>query len=251
MSTNKQQQFAEEILKTETGDARTLRLHENILVGTVAISWALFQLALAGFLVLDSTKVRAIHLAFAMTLLFLLAPCLKKPKRFLQFLSVHNRIPAMDYILALAGSLSALYIVFDYSGLALRAGAPITRDLVIGSILVLLLLEAARRVIGPALPIIALFFTAYAFLGPHLPDLFAFKGVSIRKYLSNITLSTEGIYGIPLGVSASIVYLFVLLGALLDKAGAGRFFTNPMQFLSADADPEMGGQANLGIRLGL
>jgi TRAP transporter 4TM/12TM fusion protein len=97
---------------------------------------------------------------------------------------------------------------------------------VIGTILVLLLLEAARRVIGPALPIIALFFTAYAFMGPHLPDLFAFKGVSIRKYLSNITLSTEGIYGIPLGVSASIVYLFVLLGALLDKAGGGRFFTN-------------------------
>ena len=226
MSTIDQQEFAEEILRTETGDTRTLRLHENILVGTVAISWALFQLALAGFLVLDSTKVRAIHLAFAITLLFLLAPCLKKPKRFMRFLSVHNRIPAMDYILALAGSLSALYIVFDYSGLALRAGAPITRDLVIGSIMVLLLLEAARRVIGPALPSIAIFFTAYAFLGPHLPDIFAFKGVSLRKYLSNITLSTEGIYGIPLGVSASIVYLFVLFGALLDKAGAGRFFTN-------------------------
>jgi TRAP transporter 4TM/12TM fusion protein len=226
LSNTQNQQFAEEILKTETGDARTLRLHENILVGTVAISWALFQLALAGFLVLDSTKVRAIHLAFAMVLLFLLAPCLKRPKRFLRFLSVHDRIPAIDYILALAGSLTALYIVFDYSGLALRAGAPITRDLVIGTILVLLLLEAARRVIGPALPIIALFFTAYAFMGPHLPDLFAFKGVSIHKYLSNITLYTEGIYGIPLGVSASIVYLFVLLGALLDKAGAGRFFTN-------------------------
>jgi TRAP transporter 4TM/12TM fusion protein len=226
LSTIDQQQFAEEILKTETGDARTLSLHENILVGTVAVSWALFQLALAGFLVLDSTKVRAIHLAFAITLLFLLSPCLKKPRRYLQFLSVHQRIPMIDYILALAGCLTALYIVFDYAGLAMRAGAPITRDLVIGAILVLLLLEAARRVIGPALPIIAILFTAYAFLGPYLPDLFAFKGVSLRKYLSNITLSTEGIYGIPLGVSASIVYLFVLFGALLDKAGAGRFFTN-------------------------
>ncbi|MEJ2333872.1 MAG: TRAP transporter permease [Desulfobulbaceae bacterium] len=220
------QQFAEEILKTETGNVRSLSLHENILVGTIAISWALFQLALAGFLVLDSTKVRAIHLAFAMALLFLLAPCLKRQHKHIRFLSVHDRIPGIDYILALAGSLAALYIVFDYSGLALRAGAPISRDLVVGTILVLLLLEAARRVIGPALPIIALFFTAYAFLGPYMPDLFAFKGVSIRKYLSNITLSTEGIYGIPLGVSASIVYLFVLLGALLDKAGAGRFFTN-------------------------
>ena len=220
------QQFAEEILKTETGDVRSLNLYENILVGTLAISWALFQLTLAGFLVLDSTKVRAIHLAFAMALLFLLAPSLKRQHKYFRFLSVHHRIPCMDYILALGGSLAALYIVFDYSGLALRAGAPITRDLLAGTILVLLLLEAARRIIGPALPIIALFFTAYAFLGPFMPDLFAFKGVSISKYLSNITLSTEGIYGIPLGVSASIVYLFVLLGALLDKAGAGRFFTN-------------------------
>ncbi len=226
MSSIEDQKFAEEILKTETGDARSLNRFENFLVSSIAISWALFQLALAGFLVLDSTKVRAIHLAFAMVLLFLLAPCLKRQHRFLQFLSVHDRIPAIDYILALAGSLTALYIVFDYSGLAMRSGAPVPRDLVIGVILVLLLLEAARRVIGPALPIIALFFTAYAFMGPHLPDLFAFKGVSIRKYLSNITLYTEGIYGIPLGVSASIVYLFVLFGALLDKAGAGRFFTN-------------------------
>ena len=106
-------EFAEEILKTETGDVRSLRLHENILVGTVAISWAVFQLALAGFLVLDSTKVRSIHLAFAMALLFLLAPCLKRSRRFLRFLSVHDRIPAIDYILALVGSLTALYIVFD------------------------------------------------------------------------------------------------------------------------------------------
>ena len=225
MSTIEQQQIAEEILKTETGDARSLSLPENILVGVVAVSWALFQLGLAGFLVLDSTKVRAIHLAFALALLFLLAPCLKGKRRYLQFLAVHDRIPVIDYILALAGALAALYIVFDYNGLALRAGAPIPRDLIIGVILVLLLLESARRVIGPALPVIALFFTAYAFMGPYMPDLFAFKGVSIRKYLSNITLSTEGIYGIPLGVSASIVYLFVLLGALLDKAGAGSFFT--------------------------
>ena len=218
--------YAEELLRAETGDIRSLRKHEAWIVGFVAICWAVFQLALAGFFVLDSTKVRAIHLAFAMVLLFLLDPCIKHPKKHLRFLSVTDRIPLIDYALAAAGALCALYIVFDYDGLAMRAGMPITRDLVVGGLLVLLLLEATRRVIGPALPLIALFFTAYAFLGPHLPDLFAFKGVSIGKYLGNITLSTEGIYGIPLGVSASIVFLFVLLGALLEKAGAGNFFTN-------------------------
>ena len=205
---------------------RTLRRYEVYVVGVIAISWALFQLTLAGFLVLDSTKVRAIHLAFGLALLFLLFPCQKRPFRHLGFLSVKKGIPMIDYIMAAAGAMSALYLTLDYEGIAMRAGVPIMRDLIAGIILVVLLLEAARRVIGPALSVIAVLFTLYAFLGPHMPDLFAFKGVSLRKYLSNISLSTEGIYGIPLGVSASIVYLFVLLGALLDKAGAGMFFTN-------------------------
>ena len=226
MSSVVDKQYAEEMLRAETGDIRRLRRHEKGIVACVAIGWALFQLALAGFLVLGSTQTRAIHLCFALILLFLLEPCLKHPKKNLNFLSVTDRIPIMDYCLAGIAAFSALYIVFDYDGLALRAGMPLGRDLAIGLVLVLLLLEATRRVIGPALPIIAILFTCYAFLGPHMPDLLAFKGVSLRKYLSNVTLSTEGIYGIPLGVSASIVYLFVLLGSLLEKAGAGHFFTN-------------------------
>ena len=217
---------AEEIFKAEAGEVRNLQRHEVYIVGTIAVSWALFQLAIAGFFVLDSTTVRAIHLAFGMALLFLLNPCIRRPTKLLSFLSVKNRIPVIDYIMAAAGALCALYLALDYEGIAMRAGVPIMRDLIVGVVLVVLLLEAARRIIGPALSIIAILFTVYAFLGPYMPDLFAFKGVSLRKYLSNISLSTEGIYGVPLGVSASIVYLFVLLGALLDKAGAGRFFTN-------------------------
>ena len=217
---------AEEMLKEETGDIRELRPYETYLVAGIAISWALFQLALAGFLVLDSTKTRAIHLAFAISMLYLLNPCLKKASGILKFLNIKDRIPLLDYFFALAAALVALYIAFDYEGIAGRMGIPIARDLICGFILVLLLLEATRRIIGPALPVIAIVFTIYAFAGPYMPDIFAFKGVSLRKYLSNITLSTEGIYGIPLDVSASIVYLFVLLGALLDRAGAGLFFTN-------------------------
>jgi TRAP transporter 4TM/12TM fusion protein len=107
-----------------------------------------------------------------------------------------------------------------------RYGNPATRDLVIGATLVILLLEASRRVIGPALPIIAGLFTVYAFFGPYMPDIIAFKGVSLNRYIGQMTMSTEGIYGIPLDVSATIVFLFVLFGAMLDKAGAGRFFIN-------------------------
>ena len=225
MIPGKKKKSAEELLKRESGFVRVLPPFQSHLVGVIAILWAFFQLSLPCFLIIDSTKERAIHLAFAITLLFLVSPCLKKAIKFCSFLSVRDRIPLIDYALAVAGALTALYIVLDYEGIAMRAGAPTTRDLIVGSILVILLLESTRRVIGPALPVIALLFTGYAFAGPHMPDILAFKGVSLSRYLSNISLSTEGIYGIPLGVSSSIVYLFVLLGALLSKAGAGSFFT--------------------------
>jgi len=217
---------AQDILKKEVGETRTLGKFELGLITAIAVSWALFQLSLAGFFILNSTYERAIHLAFAISLLFLTSPCIKIPLKKLSFLSATTHIPVIDYILAVTASLAALYLAFDYEGIGMRLGMPLLRDLVFGVVLVILLLEAARRIIGPALPIIAIVFTGYAFLGPHMPDFMAFKGVSLTKYLSNITLSTEGIYGIPLGVSSSIVYLFVLLGALLDKAGAGRFFTD-------------------------
>ncbi len=226
MAENKIMKTPEELLKAETGFIRNLRPAEYYLVAGIAIAWAIFQLSLPSFLIIASTKERAIHLAFAMTLLFLVCPCLKKPGKFFGSFSVRNRIPLMDWICAALGASTALYLALNFEAIAMRAGAPTTFDLISGSILVLLLLEAARRAIGPALSVIAILFTSYAFLGPHMPDILAFKGVSLSKYLSNISLSTEGIYGIPLGVSSSIVFLFVLLGALLDKAGAGKFFTD-------------------------
>lgn len=215
---------AEELLREETGEIRHLRKFERILIGVIAVAWALFQLSLASWLILDSTKTRAIHLAFAVVLLFLNIPIIKKPKGWLKKIVALNKISIVDYLLAIAGAVSALYIMLAWEGLATRQGAPITIDIIAGLAILVLLLEATRRSIGPALSIIALVFTAYAFFGPYMPDVLAFKGVSLNKYLNQISLSTEGIYGIPLGVSASIVYLFVLLGAMLDKAGAGRFF---------------------------
>ena len=198
MVRDKREKTAEELLKEERAEVRSLGPFEYYLVAIISISWALFQLALPSVLVIDSTQERAIHLAFAMALLFLLMPCFKRPKKYLGFLAVMDRIPFLDYILALVGAFTALYLALFYEGIAMRAGAPSTADMVSGTILVILLLEATRRIIGPALSVIALIFTSYAFLGPYMPDLIAFKGVSLSKYLSNITNSTEGIYCIPL-----------------------------------------------------
>jgi TRAP transporter 4TM/12TM fusion protein len=186
--------------------------------------WSLFQLSIASFWVLDSTYTRAIHLGFAMFIVFLNYPVLKKSRFGLKFLSATDRIPVFDFIMATVAGLAALYIAIDYTGITQRYGAPNTRDIVMGLVLTILLLEAARRVIGPALPVIAGLFIFYAFMGPYMPDLIAFKGVSMNRFVGQMTMSTEGIYGIPLDVSATIVFLFVLFGAMLDKAGAGQYF---------------------------
>ena len=88
----------------------------------------------------------------------------------------------------------------------------------------LLLLEATRRALGPPLMVVAMVFLAYVFLGPWMPDVIAHKGASLAKAMSHQWLSTEGVFGIALGVSTSFVFLFVLFGALLEKAGAGNYF---------------------------
>ncbi len=198
---------------------------ENRIVVALAIAWALFQLFLPKIIILDSLKIRAIHLAFAVVLVFLTSPFRKKRGQ-PAFGAQKSYIPLYDYLLAGIACAAVLYIVFDWAGIAMRAGRPLLRDILISVLLVLLLLEAARRVMGPALSTIAVLFTGYAFLGPHMPSIFAFKGVSITKYINQIALSTEGIYGIPLDVSANTVFLFVLLGTMLAKAGAGHFFND-------------------------
>jgi len=190
----------------------------------VAIAWALFQLALPRFIILDSFSIRAIHLAFGLTLVFLsypfawhrsglVAPELKK-------------ITWPNYICVLLSIMVALIMVFDREGLAARAGRPSSFDIVLGIILILVVLEASRRVIGWPLVAMALLFTLYAFVGPYMPMAFAFKGVSLNKYLNQVALSTEGIFGIPLDVAANMVFLFVMLGAMMEKAGTGLFFND-------------------------
>ena len=199
---------------------------DRLVIAVVSVAWALFQLALPRLIILDSTTVRAAHLAFAMTLVFLTRRFRSKKSRTTELADEKSHIPIIDYILAALACLSVLYFVFDWTGITMRAGLPIRRDIIISVILIILLLEATRRAIGPALAVIAILFTLYAFFGSYMPSIFAFRGVSLRRYLSQIALSTEGIYGIPLYVSANTVFLFVLLGSMLDKVGAGHFFND-------------------------
>ncbi len=217
---------AKRMMEEEEMGLRRVKGPLRHLVPAIALIWALYQLSLSSFLIIDSTIIRATHLAFAFLIIFLSYPTFKRKINIpgLRWLSATRTIPVPDMLLAMAAAGAALYIAIDYEGIAARVGIPNDRDILIGIFLVLILMEAARRVIGPALPIIAGLFTIYAFFGPYMPDFLAFKGVSISRYFGQISLTTEGIYGIPLDVSARIVFLFVLFGAMLDKAGAGKFF---------------------------
>ncbi|MDX2497721.1 MAG: TRAP transporter permease, partial [Desulfobacterales bacterium] len=217
-------ELARKIAEEEEGIGRLPKGPSKHVIPTIAVTWSFFQLSIASWLILDSTFIRAIHLGFALLIVFLNYPLFKKPRFGIKSLSTTDRIPIFDYIIAIVATLSALYIAIDYAGLTTRYGAPITRDIVVGLTLTVLLLEASRRVIGPALPVIALLFCGYAFFGPYMPDVISFKGVSMNRFVGQMTMSTEGIYGIPLDVSATIVFLFVLFGAMLDKAGAGHYF---------------------------
>lgn len=189
----------------------------------VPLCWSLFQLWYASplpfifdFAVLNDTEARSIHLAFAIFLAFTAYPALTHSPR--------DHVPVTDWVLALAGSFSAAYIYIFYTELAGRAGAPTTFDIVTASMGMLLLLEATRRALGPPLMIVAAVFLTYTFAGPYMPDVIAHKGASLNKAMSHLWLTTEGVFGVALGVSTSFVFLFVLFGAMLERAGAGAYF---------------------------
>ena len=189
----------------------------------VPLIWTLFQLWYASPLpylfnlfVLNSTEARAIHLAFAMFLAYTAFPTFKS--------SPKSYIPIQDWVLALVASLSSAYIYLFYEGLSERPGDPTNLDLVVAVIGLVLLLEATRRALGPPLMVVASIFILYTFAGPHMPEVIAHKGASLVKGMTHYWLTTEGVFGVALGVSTGMVFMFVLFGSLLESAGAGNYF---------------------------
>lgn len=210
------------VAQADTGARNPVGMAGRIL-WFVPLCWSLFQLWYASplpfifnFGVLNDTEARSIHLAFAIFLAFTAYPALKHSPR--------DHIPVVDWVLALAGSFSAAYIYLFYTDLAGRSGAPTQFDIVIAVTGMVLLLEATRRALGPPLMVVAAVFLLYTFGGPHMPDVIAHKGASLNKAMSHMWLTTEGVFGIALGVSTSFVFLFVLFGAMLERAGAGAYF---------------------------
>jgi TRAP transporter 4TM/12TM fusion protein len=222
--------------RTPTGMAATL-------ITSVAVAWSLFQIWYAsplpfmlGFGILNDTEARAIHLALGLFLAFAAYPAFRSSPR--------SHVPVLDWILAVVGAFAGAYLFLFYRELAARPGQPILFDLVTAGVGIVLLLEATRRALGLPMVIVALVFMVYTFAGPSMPDVLQHKGASISKFLQHQWLTTEGVFGIALGVSTSFVFLFVLFGTLLEKAGAGNWM---MQISIALLGHLRGGPAKVAV----
>lgn len=210
------------VAEADTGGRQPTGLAAKFLLAA-AIVWSLFQLWIAsplpfslGVFILNDTESRAIHLAFAVFLAFAAYPAMKSSPR--------HYVPLFDWLLALAAAFCTGYLFLFYTELANRPGLPTTLDLAVAVCGLALLLEAARRALGLPMVILAAAFLIYIFFGPYMPEIIAHRGASLAKGMSHLWLSTEGVFGVALGVSAGFIFLFVLFGALLETAGAGNYF---------------------------
>ncbi|MBU0653424.1 MAG: TRAP transporter permease [Proteobacteria bacterium] len=190
-----------------------------LLISTTAVLTSCYHLLYAYFHPFFALDHRALHWLFMSVMLFALYPFSKKR-------SPLTRMSAPDVIFLVVSVGICVWIFIYSTSIMKRAGTYGTMDVVMGTILVLIVLEAARRAAGLAVPLIALVFIGYALFGPYLPDVLAHKGYSIQRLSTYLSLSTDGIFGVPIGVSANFILLFILYGALLRKTGAGQFFTD-------------------------
>ena len=225
------QTLIDDVVARETG-ARSPQGATRLLILNTAVAWSLFQLwisspvpfwvsaaipSLQRFVMFNDTMARSIHLGFAVFLVYLCYPLWKgAPKR---------RVPYYDWLLAGVATFCALYLFLFHAQLSLRPGSPTTFDIAVSIMGVLTLLEATRRCLGLPMTIMAIVFLGYTFGGAYMPDMIAHKGASLSRAASHMWLTTEGVFGVALGVSTSFVFLYVLFGAMLDQAGAGNYLT--------------------------
>lgn len=232
-----QREIDEIMEKYDKGSAyRNLTGISRYAVGVIAIVFSLFQLYTAMFGLLPAQLQRAYHLGFVLLLAFLLYPATSKMSR--------KKIHPLDIILGAMGAGVAGYLVWNYRALIDRSGAYTTLDIIIGIIGILLVMEICRRVVGLPILIIACSFVAYAYLGPYMPGFLNHRGYSLKRIVSHLFFTTEGILGIPLGVCSTFIFLFILFGAFLEKTGIGKFF---IDISNAIAGFAAGGPAKVAV----
>lgn len=205
---------------------RPLTATAATVVGALLILLSLFHYYTAGFGLLRETTHRGVHLAFVLGLIFLVFPhrhvLLEKAAE--HRAHTPGNVPWFDWLLAGAVALSVLYIPYIFEDLTFRVGNPLPIDVVMGTVLIVALLEATRRSMGWPLPLIAITFMVYALAGPMFPGLLKHAGASWSQLVNHQYLTSQGIYGVAVGVVATYVFHFVLFGVLATRIGLGQLF---------------------------
>ena len=209
-----------------------LSLPINRYTQLMAILMSIFHLYTAGTIPYDVFVQRSVHLMFVFSMIFLLHPWNKK------------KASLIDIIFTILGMLSCIYIFVNYISISMQSGLSIGVQYLIGIMVVILILEACRRAIGMALPILAIIFILYARFGSYIPGIWGHRGLSIERIFGFLYLTSDGIWSIPLGVSATTVVMFVIFGQFLSEAGVGEFF---MDFSQAIAGRMIGGRAQVAV----
>lgn len=207
------------------------------LIAVICIAFSLFQIYTGLFGVLDALIQRCIHLSFGLALVFLLCPTKKS-------IIKGGRIHLLDIALAIISIIPPSYILFNYQSLILRAGTVTPLDTFMGVLGIVMVIEAARRIVGMPIVCVVLAFLAYGFLGPYMPGSLAHRGLSVNQMVGHLFFTTEGVYGIPMGVSSTFIFLFILFGAYLEKTGLGKFF---IDIANAIAGWASGGPAKVAV----
>lgn len=209
-------------------------------ITVVALGMSAFQLYTAQFGLFSAMVQRPVHLLFAAALVLLIFPVARSMSG--GAYPLYLRI--WDWVLITASAASLLHIVATYKDLVSRGGAATETDLWLGGLVMLLVLETTRRVMGPSLPIITVVAIAYTLLGHHIPGMWGHRLIDLEQLISYQYLTTEGLFTIPLGVSASFIFIFILFGAFLVASGTGEFF---IKFANALAGHLRGGPAKVAV----
>ncbi|WP_404321873.1 TRAP transporter permease [Cytobacillus firmus] len=209
---------AEKVVEKLNSKRRQFTGKWKVSITILTILLSLFQLYTAAFGTFAPLIQRSIHLSFILTLVFLLFPATKK--------SPKNKVTIFDFTLLILATGTTLYLVWRYPQYISTGGLSNPLDTYVGIVNILMVIEAARRAIGKALPIIAFIFIVYIFMGPMIPGPLRHSGFSLDRIVQHLYLTSEGIYGQILGVSATYIFLFILFGAFLSVTGMSKLFND-------------------------
>src|SRR2546421_2958333 len=220
-------QKAESFVEAEEGAANRLMGWAGKISTAIAVVMSLFHLY-AAYAIVPTQELRYTHVAFTLVLSFLLFPLATR---------FRNRVRWWDVVPGIFAVATIVYALWGGEDFTDRATTPDRWDIIVGIVLIVLLLEATRRTTGPIMPVVSLLFIAYAMLGPHLPQPWAHRGYDLPRLIGHLFITLEGVFGVAVDVSATLIILFTIYGAFLQQSGAGKFFIDFSLAL-------MGGKAN-------